>query len=284
MGLLSFLKRPPDAETPAPLASSAASTEPDAVAAARARARRRLLGATVLLGLGVIGFPLLFETQPRPIAVDIPIEIPRKEGAAPLVSPPAPPLARASAAVVDDGLGASRTGPGPAERAAAVPSEIVERAGEQGRDVAAAPARPAASRQAEPKPAVAAVAPASKAAAAPPPSPKPLPQANAKAAADDSARAKALLEGGQPAAPATAASKGDARVVVQVGAYTDAAKLAEARRKLEALGFKTYTQVVESDAGPRTRVRVGPFASRAEADKAAARVKSAGLPAAILTL
>jgi len=29
---------------------------------------------------------------------------------------------------------------------------------------------------------------------------------------------------------------------------------------------------------------VGPFASRAEADKAAARVKSAGLPAAILTL
>lgn len=286
MGLLSFLKRQPDADTPAPLSSSPASAEPDAVAAARARARRRLLGATVLLGLGVIGFPLLFETQPRPIAMDIPIEIPRKEGAAPLVSPPAPPLARASAAVVDDGPATSRAGPGAAERATAVPSEIVERAGEQGIDVAAAPTRPAASRQAEPKPAVAALAPASKAAAAPPPSPKPAPQANAnaKAAADDGARAKTLLEGGQPAAPATAASKGDARVVVQVGAYTDAAKLAEARRKLEALGFKTYTQVVESEAGPRTRVRVGPFASRAEADKAAARVKSAGLPAAILTL
>jgi len=31
-------------------------------------------------------------------------------------------------------------------------------------------------------------------------------------------------------------------------------------------------------------VRVGPFASRDEADKAAAKIKTAGLPSAILTL
>ena len=73
-------------------------------------------------------------------------------------------------------------------------------------------------------------------------------------------------------------------MVVQVGAYADATKLAEARHKLEALGLKTYTQVVEVDGAKRTRVRVGPFASRADADKAAARIKSAGLPVAILTL
>ena len=291
MGLLSYFKRQPDAENPAP-ATPASAVEPDAVAAARARARRRLLGATVLLGLGVIGFPLLFETQPRPIAVDIPIEIPRKDGAAalapPLAAAPITPITRASAAVVDDGQPPSAVGPGAAKRATAAPAEIVERATEQGRELASPASRPPASKPAALAEAKApGAAPASKA-AMPPALAAVL--APAKPAADDGARAQALLEG-QAAVPSTAspsvsASAGtvSARVVVQVGAYTDAAKLAEARRKLEALGFKTYTQVVESEAGQRTRVRVGPFASRAEADKAAARVKSAGLPAAILTL
>src|SRR5687767_35130 len=88
MGLFSFLQ-----------GSSASDSErtgaPDPVQAARSRARRRLIGAAVLLGVGVIGFPLLFETQPRPIPVDIPIEIPRKEGAPSL---PLPPPRTASAA------------------------------------------------------------------------------------------------------------------------------------------------------------------------------------------
>ncbi|MET0382107.1 MAG: hypothetical protein ABW032_01665, partial [Burkholderiaceae bacterium] len=53
----------------------------DAVREARARARRRLMGATVLLLIGVIGFPLLFETQPRPIPVDLPIDIPSRNAA-----------------------------------------------------------------------------------------------------------------------------------------------------------------------------------------------------------
>src|SRR6195952_1632664 len=48
----------------------------------RARARTRLMGATVLLLIGVIGFPLLFETQPRPIPVDLPIEIPARNAPA----------------------------------------------------------------------------------------------------------------------------------------------------------------------------------------------------------
>jgi DedD protein len=72
--------------------------------------------------------------------------------------------------------------------------------------------------------------------------------------------------------------------VVQAGAYTDAGTLREARQKVERLGLKTYTQVVESDAGRRTRVRVGPFDSRDDAEKAAARIKSAGLAASILSL
>lgn len=319
MGLLSFLQRrrdPASAEPPAPDAP------PDAVALARRRARQRLIGASVLLAIGVIGFPLLFETQPRPIAVDIPIEMPQRDKAPPLVLTPAP------------GAAPTVTDPAPPPR---VPGpELTERAGDAGQEVApqagakpgasapaaaAAPtpatersaaarptpeARPAAEARpvaeskpaAEPKPAAeakpaaatkppaaATTAPAAgpTAAATAAPASKPAP-AKPAAASQDAARAQALLEG-KPA-PAAAAPAADAasRVVVQVGAYTEAEKLRQVRAKLESLGFKTYTQVVESNGERRTRVRVGPFANRAEADKAAARIKSAGLQAAILTL
>jgi len=76
MGLFSFLQGSSASEAPR-------AGTPDPVQAARTRARRRLIGAAALLGVGVIGFPLLFETQPRPIPVDIAIEIPKKEEAKP---------------------------------------------------------------------------------------------------------------------------------------------------------------------------------------------------------
>ena len=62
----------------------------------RRRARHRLIGAAVLVLIGVIGFPMLFDTQPRPIPVDIPIEIPDRNKVAPLVVPA--PVAEAPAA------------------------------------------------------------------------------------------------------------------------------------------------------------------------------------------
>jgi DedD protein len=110
--------------------------------------------------------------------------------------------------------------------------------------------------------------------------PKPVAKVEAPAkestAATEAARAKALLED-QPAA-------GSVRIVVQVGAFAEADRARETRLKLERAGLKTYTHVAETPQGTRIRVRLGPFASRAEADKAAARVKALGLPAAILTL
>ncbi len=284
MGLLSIFQRQTDtaADTPA--------TAPDAVAAARTRARRRLIGAAVLLGIGVVGFPLLFETQPRPVPVNIPIEIPRKDGAPPLAPPgPSPALSAASAAVVVPD----------AEAPPARLPEMIERAADGGRDVPLPPPPPApgpaaAERKAAaatPQPPVAASRPTA-VAASPALASRPAPAAAANtntnanasnttstnAAGSDGARAQALLNG-QPASAAAAD-----RLVVQVGAYTEPAKLREARNKVEAMGFKTYTQVVEVDGSKRTRVRVGPFASKAEADRAAARIKASGLPVAILTL
>ena len=72
MGLFSNFQRGSDA---APAAAEAG----DPVQVARTRARQRLIGAVVLVVVGVIGFPLVFETQPRPISLDIPIEIPRRD-------------------------------------------------------------------------------------------------------------------------------------------------------------------------------------------------------------
>ena len=72
--------------------------------------------------------------------------------------------------------------------------------------------------------------------------------------------------------------------MVQVGAFAEAASARATRLKLERAGMTTYTHVAETSAGKLIRVRVGPFASRADVDKAAAKVKALGLPARILTL
>ena len=48
--------------------------------------------------------------------------------------------------------------------------------------------------------------------------------------------------------------------------------------------MKTYTQVAETPAGARTRVRVGPFATRDEAERAAAKIRATALPTVILAL
>jgi len=74
------------------------------------------------------------------------------------------------------------------------------------------------------------------------------------------------------------------RFVVQVGAFADEAKSREVRAKLEKAGFKTYTHVADTKEGKRTRVRVGPFTSRDEADKAASKIKQLQLQPQVLTL
>src|SRR6187431_1003985 len=78
---------------------AASPRQPESIEAMRRRARHRLIGAVVLVLAGVIGFPLLFDTQPRPVAVDIPIEIPDRNKVSPL--PPLPPASVATAPAVD---------------------------------------------------------------------------------------------------------------------------------------------------------------------------------------
>lgn len=84
--------------------------------------------------------------------------------------------------------------------------------------------------------------------------------------------------------PSKPAAADDGRFIVQIGAYAEADKAREVRLKLERVGIKTYTQVAETPDGKRIRVRVGPFQGRADADKAAAKIKALNLPVSILQL
>ena len=216
-----------------------ASVQPESVERMRQRARHRLVGATVLVLVGVIGFPLLFDKQPRPIAVDTPIDIPDKSKVSPLALPVSPASSIAPHAPV----------PAPAAVALA----------------ASAPQSVVITETAEPAKAVK------------PEASVVNPPVAVKATEAD--KVQALLDGKATQEPAAAG-----RFVVQVGAFADPVRAREARLKLERAGLKTYTHVAETKDGPRTRVRVGPFASKAEAEKTAEKIKKLNLPAGILTL
>lgn len=166
--------------SPASFAGSTVQVE--SVEVVRKRARHRLIGASVLVLAGVVVFPLLFDTQPRPVPVGIPIEIPAKDAVKPLRTP---------------------------AQAGAVPSGDKKEA--------------------------------------------------------------------------TPAAEMKSRSVVQVGAFADAAKAHETRLKMEKAGFKTYTQLVETPEGQRIRIRVGPFATKEEAEKIGEKIRALNLEVAILT-
>ena len=87
----------------------------------------------------------------------------------------------------------------------------------------------------------------------------------------------------EPASAKTADADGT-RYVVQFGAFSDGITAHEARMKVERLGLKTYTQEVKTQQGTRIRVRMGPYANRAEAEKVLASLRKAGLGGAVLTL
>jgi len=106
----------------------------ESVDAMRRRARHRLIGASVLVVLGVVGFPLLFDTQPRPVSVDIAVNIPDRTTAKPLVDTSTPkPLSAAAGLdakeeVVSDTKPKAEVKPEVAVAAAAAVAAVVPKA------------------------------------------------------------------------------------------------------------------------------------------------------------
>jgi DedD protein len=196
----------------------------------RAQARRRLIGAAVLLLVAVIAVPMLLDTGRRPLPEDVTVTVETARPAnPPAEAPPAPPAKAGEAA------------PGTA-----------------GPELADSPPKAAAS--------AAQAAPASPAAADAPP-----PQEPPEAAAAMAAAAKA------PAAKAPAD-----RFAVQVVALSSAADAEELMVRLIKDGFTAYVEPARTSIGTLHRVRVGPFKTREQAQRAADRLKAGGHRATLI--
>ena len=297
MPLPSFLQRLRQRSTPSVADVSPLSSAD--IEVARVRARRRLVGMVVLVGVGVVGLPWLFETQPRPLSPDVQVvsAVSSRAGNGTVVpAKPAPTIASVTVPVPESPVESAKDeeeAPVASKPAATRPSAPTAPASKP------APVRAQASQAAVVvvKPA----APAKDVAKKEPAKPVVVASNAASNAADnaakDAARAKSLLEGKQPTAPKPAAVPSDAkpaakpasdaasvRYVVQIGAFSDVPTAREVRLKAERAGIKTYTQEVTVNGGKKIRVRVGPYANKAEADKAVDTLRKAGMTSALLTL
>jgi len=204
--------------------------------------KQRLLGAAVLIALGVIFVPMFVGNSPPKEAstiqnLDIPPLPERKfetrtlpvDGASPATpAAPVPPVPGSSDKIVTVDTKAPASFEAPDVKAP---------------EKAAAPA--------ESKPAPVAVPPAKPTASAPGP---------AKPAADEPA-------------PSGSGAAAEGRFSVTLGVYADPGHANALVARLKKAGFAAFAEATEYQDKPAQRVRVGPFANRAAAESARLRIK-----------
>lgn len=234
----------------------AASSEraPDSVEQLRRRANRRLLGASVLLLIAIIAVPMFLEREPPALPDNVDVRIPPVEGTR---FEPKFPDAKKAASIADK----------PAE----IPA-ITEPTGSQ---AGVSPVQAAASSVVVP-----AVTEGPKAAVAAPvsakvESPKAVP-AVPKAPEKDAEKAPAKL--------ATETERKPGQLVIQVIAVRDAAVAKQMYERAKSLKFPAYTEKIDVTNGTVIRVRVGPYATKLQAESARAKLAQAGFEAKVLTL
>jgi DedD protein len=253
------------------------------------RARRRLVGAIALVVAAVVVLPMVLDSHPKPVTDDISIDIPSR---------PAPKVAKSDedtqAGVAPDNpttpdAALAASGLAPTTATAATQSQSGAAKQQQSATASTAPAsRPAvkptapAAVAANPAPAAPIaqaagkpVNPASKPANTPTLAPTPAPRSAANVAArseDNTAAASADANSGTPASPP------GSRFAVQLGAFANDANARNWATKLKAAGVPAYTEHrKQADGSTLTLLRAGPFADRAAATAAIAKVREAGL-------
>ena len=274
----------------------------DSIETLRTRARQRLIGAVVLVALGIITFTLLFDSQPRPIPVDIKIVMPDKDNPGATISSGGSEATTSVAPTVSVAEVAKKEAPTEAVAKVAAVSAVQASASLDAKEEIVAPKaekKPETKLETKPegkaevKPEVK-VDPKVEAKTVAKPEAKLETKPEVKpvvkpAVSNEAAKALAILEGKEPPkepprAVATPSADVAERFIVQFGAFAENEKAREARLKVERAGMKTYVHVAVTPDGKLIRVRSGPFTTRAEAEKVAAKIKSLGLNAAILTL
>ena len=229
---------------PSPSQAESAKDDAQSMDSLRKQARHRLIGATVLVVIAVLGFPMVFDTKPRDLASDIRIDMPDRDA----VRPSQPPTV-----AIPDKLDNAKV---PLSEAVSANEQVV--VDDNKKTVTPAVNPPSESSSSDTKSS----------------------ETKPKAEAAKTVPAPADIASAKPAAKEASAE----RFIVQFGAFSDEAKVKEVRSKLEKSGVKTYVHVAQTKDGKRTRVRIGPFASKEEAQKTVTKVKALNLTAAVLTL
>lgn len=196
------------------------------------RGRRRLIGAITLGLLVVVFLPMLFDAEPKRdkvTAQEISIQLPPKDGLAPL-SVPSTPAPATSATATKPASAPART------------------------ETAAPGAEPA-------KKTVESAAPPIKEVM------KPAPAASTKPET-------------RPVKPVDVKQG----FVVQIGAFKDADNAQQIAVRMKEAKLPVYTDNIATKTGNVTRVRVGPFNRKEQADAALAQVKLAGADGKIVLL
>jgi DedD protein len=272
----------------------------------RTVARRRLIGAAILVALTVLIFPWVFKQQPKPLNDDLIIEVPRKDAAkatsepqiaAPAVAAKALTSAAGKAASAPDATAAASLPPiadtSPAASKASIGSTTVGSTTVGPTTVQAPQLTPPTSNPVPMEAAVVAAAAATAVAVAAKPAinaqlaksnnkPDIKPAATATTATNKPAAAPEKPEPKNTATQAVTATGG--RFVVQVAAFAEAGKARDVRIKLESQGYKTYSQAIDTPKGKVWRVRVGPFDNKAAAEKAKSQISGKGFQPALLEL
>lgn len=256
------------------------SKTPDPVLPEKKRARRRLVGAVALVLAAVVGLPMILDSEPKPVTDDIAIDIPSKDkrtqGGAVRTAPPVANVAKAPASIgldKDEEVIDPATLPAPVDigPSTAARSEMPQLVKPEPRLRPEAKVEP----RPEPKPETPRLAKVE------PKAERKTDAAHARPAekADEASRARAILEGRPEPKPEVKSEsrKESGRFVVQIAALATQDKVDELQDKLRSAGIASFTQKISTDGGSRTRIRVGPFSSKEEADRVRAKLSKIGL-------
>lgn len=227
------------------------------------RARRRLVGAIVLVTAVAVILPMVLDSEPRPVSQNVDIQIPSPD------SGEFKPKAAAS------GSGTVESSPIKGMPPAAVKANAP--AATARIETSAAPKLDAPSSIADPSSTASAGRDGEKADVTDA-------KSGGTQGSKDAARAVAKPAGDQKAAsrePPKAVAKDSANesgsYVVQVAALADGSRVKQLQKQMAGAGVKTYTEVVSTKAGEVTRVRAGPYPTREAAESARTQLKKAGL-------
>jgi DedD protein len=235
--------------------------------ALRRQGRRRLVGAIALVLVAAIVLPIVFDPDPKPNLPPVSVKIPGEDESKFVPRTNASPTPR-----VEESAPASAAPPAePAKSADVTPVEATK------------PSAPVPATAMQPAPSSSAVAKSA----------EPLTKSTETTKSAKSAKGAEPTKAAEPAKAAeptkatkaaeptktasTTESSTAAQFFVQAGAFVGPDKVREVTDQLKAAKLTYYTETVATTKGTVTRIRLGPYETKAAAEKAAAAAKRLGL-------